>query len=49
MQDSIYYVGTSGWVYNHWKGIFYPEDLAKSRWITYYKRLFNSVEVNATF
>lgn len=22
------YIGTSGWVYGDWEGIFYPEDLA---------------------
>ncbi len=24
-------IGTSGWSYDHWKGGFYPVDLAKSR------------------
>ena len=27
-------IGCSGWVYKHWKGIFYPSDIkpADSRW-----------------
>ena len=49
MKDSIFYVGTSGWVYKHWKGTFYPKNLANSRWFDYYKDHFRSVEVNATF
>ncbi len=44
-----YLVGTSGWTYDHWKGLFYPSDLAKARWFDYYASQFNSVEVNATF
>jgi len=42
-------VGTSGWTYDHWKGLFYPEDLAKHRWFEYYASLFSTVEINATF
>jgi uncharacterized protein YecE (DUF72 family) len=42
-------VGTSGWSCDHWKGVFYPEQLAKSRWFDFYAEQFNSVEVNATF
>ncbi len=45
----VYYIGTSGWTYDHWKGRFYPEGLAKSRWFDYYSRHFSAVEVNATF
>ena len=44
-----YYIGTSGWTYDHWKGLFYPEELAKSHWFDYYATQFSSVEVNATF
>lgn len=43
------FVGTSGWHYDHWKGLFYPEGLSKSRWLGHYVRHFNSVEINATF
>lgn len=44
-----YYTGTSGWTYDHWKGDFYPQDLAKKRWFDYYAERFNAVEVNATY
>jgi uncharacterized protein YecE (DUF72 family) len=43
------FVGTSGWNYDHWKGPFYPEGLAKAKWLDYYARSFQTIEVNATF
>jgi uncharacterized protein YecE (DUF72 family) len=45
----IFYVGTSGWTYDHWKGCFYPEGLPKNRWFDFYSSRFPAVEVNATF
>lgn len=42
-------IGTSGFHYNHWKGIFYPDDLAKSKWFSYYAQHFDTVEINNTF
>lgn len=42
-------IGTSGWSYPHWKGLFYPDDWPKSRWFEYYAARFPTVEVNATF
>ena len=43
------WVGTSGWLYNHWDGTFYPEDLPRTRWGAYYRSRFPVVELNATF
>ena len=42
-------IGTSGWLYYHWQGRFYPEDLPKSKWFEYYSRHFDTVELNNTF
>lgn len=42
-------VGTSGWHYPHWAGRFYPDKLPKSKWLEYYCRHFDTVEVNNTF
>ena len=42
-------LGTSGWVYEHWAGPFYPADLPRSQWLAWYARHFNAVEVNASF
>ncbi len=42
-------IGTSGYQYDHWKGIFYPEDLPKKNWFLYYHDHFKTVEINNTF
>jgi len=42
-------IGTSGWVYPHWRGAFYPQALAQRRWLEYYAERFATVELNATF
>jgi uncharacterized protein YecE (DUF72 family) len=42
-------IGTSGWYYDHWKDRFYPEDLPKSDWLSYYAKEFDTVEINNTF
>jgi len=42
-------VGTSGWDYWHWKGLFYPHDLPRSEWLRHYQAKFNTVELNASF
>ena len=42
-------IGTSGYVYPHWSGIYYPEDLPEKKWFDYYLRDFDTVEINNTF
>jgi uncharacterized protein YecE (DUF72 family) len=42
-------VGTSGYQYDHWRGLFYPQDLSKPRWFAYYAQHFDTVEINNTF
>jgi uncharacterized protein YecE (DUF72 family) len=42
-------VGTSGWQYRHWRGSFYPRELAASAWLPHYAARFPTVEVNASF
>jgi uncharacterized protein YecE (DUF72 family) len=42
-------VGTSGFHYNHWKGIFYPDKLVISKWFSHYAQHFDTVEINNTF
>jgi uncharacterized protein YecE (DUF72 family) len=44
-----YRVGTSGWQYDHWRYTFYPEDLPKRDWFSYYSRNFDCVELNNSF
>lgn len=43
------HVGTSGWVYPHWRGPFYPAELDEAQWLGYYARHLPSVEVNRSF
>lgn len=43
------FVGTSGWNYNHWRGVFYPENLTAKEWFNYYRKKFDTVEINNTF
>lgn len=43
------HIGCSGYYYSHWKGPFYPATLPKSKWLDYYARHFNTVEINNTF
>ena len=42
-------IGTSGWYYEHWRELFYPPDLPKSKWFEYYAKHFETVELNNTF
>jgi len=43
------YVGTSGFSYEHWKGVFYPEGLPASKRLEFFSRQFTTVEINNTF
>ena len=41
-------VGTSGWVYEDWNGVFYPQGLPAKQRLVHYARSFDMVEINAT-
>lgn len=43
------HIGTSGWQYKHWRGVFYPDRLKVREWLAYYAEQFDCVEVNSTF
>ena len=42
-------IGTSGWVYPHWRETFYPKGLPQSRWLEHYAERFNTLELNDPF
>ena len=42
-------IGCSGWIYKHWRGLFYPEKLPVKRWFGFYAEEFNTVEINNSF
>jgi uncharacterized protein YecE (DUF72 family) len=44
-----YYIGTSGWHYDHWRYLFYPDKLPKAKWLEFYSRHFTTVELNNSF
>jgi len=44
-----YYIGCSGWHYEHWRGLFYPEKLPKPKWLRFYAEQFSTVELNNSF
>ncbi len=44
-----FHVGTSGWTYDDWAGVFYPEGVKGSGRLPYYATIFDTVEINATF
>ena len=43
------FIGTSGWIYGHWTGIFYPENLPSREKLKYYSKYFKTTEINYSF
>jgi uncharacterized protein YecE (DUF72 family) len=43
------HIGTSGWHYKHWRGLFYPDKLPASEMFAFYAKHFDTVEVNNSF
>lgn len=44
-----FWVGTSGWSYDHWTNVLYPEGLPAVRRLERYVQEFATVELNASF
>jgi uncharacterized protein YecE (DUF72 family) len=43
------WVGTSGFSYKEWKGLFYPENLPDKQMLPFYATRFAAVEIDSTF
>ncbi len=43
------FVGTSGWSYQHWVERFYPKNMDRKEWFSYYTQFFNTAELNMSF
>jgi uncharacterized protein YecE (DUF72 family) len=43
------WIGTSGFEYDHWRGVLYEPGLRRERWLEAYAERFDTVELNATF
>jgi uncharacterized protein YecE (DUF72 family) len=44
-----FYIGCSGWGYTAWKGPFYPSDIKNSKWLEFYSKVFDYVEIDSSF
>jgi uncharacterized protein YecE (DUF72 family) len=42
-------IGIGGWVYQPWRGVFYPKKLPQARELEYASRELTSIEINGTF
>ena len=42
-------VGCSGFLFDDWKGTFYPDELSRRQWLEYYCKKFQTVELDVTF
>jgi len=42
-------IGISGWRYEPWRKVFYPDDLAQHRELEFASRAFPSIEINGSF
>jgi uncharacterized protein YecE (DUF72 family) len=49
MPEPRIHAGTSGYSYPGWKGGFYPEKLAQSKFLEFYSQKLSTVEINNTF
>lgn len=43
------HVGTSGYAYKEWKGVFYPEKIKPGEMLRFYSARLKTVEINNTF
>ena len=43
------HVGTSGWSYDHWQGVLYPEGLPPRERLGHYLTRFRTAELNSSY
>ena len=44
-----WYLGTMGFSYKDWNGVFYPAQLPSRDYLSFYSQIFNAVELDSTF
>ncbi len=49
LDTPLFHIGTSGWQYNHWKGVFYPATLRTNDRLQFYAQHLSTLELNVTF
>lgn len=42
-------IGTSGWAYSSWRGVFYPPEVERGAELSFFSGVLNSVELNGSF
>jgi uncharacterized protein YecE (DUF72 family) len=42
-------VGVGGWIFEPWRGVFYPKGLARAKELDYASRALTTIEINATY
>lgn len=42
-------IGTSGYSYDDWRGVFYPQKIPSNKMLEFYCQHFNTVEINMTY
>jgi uncharacterized protein YecE (DUF72 family) len=47
--NSHFHIGSCAWTYEDWRGVFYPEELPTGKWLGWYARVYNAVEIDSTF
>ncbi|MBS0640886.1 MAG: DUF72 domain-containing protein [Acetobacteraceae bacterium] len=49
MSAGIIRIGTSGWTYAEWRGVFYPKGLKREQELSFAASQFAAIEINGTF
>ena len=49
MTGGVIRVGTSGWTYAPWRGVFYPKGLKREEELVHAAQHFRAIEINGTF
>src|SRR4051812_23915574 len=49
MKTGLVHIGTSGWSYKHWRGIYYPEEMKPTDYLAFYAQSFQVSEINSSF
>ncbi len=47
--QSPIHIGCCAWAFEDWRGPFYPAEVPPARWLAWYARFFNAVEIDSTF
>lgn len=49
MKKGEIHIGTSGWIYEHWIGVFYPRGMPEREKLEFFAQHFDTVEINFSF